>query len=137
MKPDARHALSHTAIYLLARGLPGLIAFLSIPLFSRLLDPTEYGRYALVIATVNLLNALLFQWLRLSLVRYLPAHDGDPGRLKATLLRTTWLLLLALGLIGGIACLLPAARGWRVAALAVWILLAAQALFDLCCELAR
>src|SRR5687768_1010555 len=77
MGRNEKHVLSHAAIYLVARGVPGVVAFLAIPLFTRLLDPAAYGRYALVIATVATLNALLFQWLRLSLSRYLPAYAGD------------------------------------------------------------
>ncbi|MDB5332470.1 MAG: polysaccharide biosynthesis protein, partial [Phycisphaerales bacterium] len=68
MHREGKHVLSHAAIYLIARGVPGVVAFLTIPLFTRLLDPVDYGRYTLVVATVALLNALLFQWLRLSLV---------------------------------------------------------------------
>ena len=96
MKQKERHILSHAAIYLVARGVPGLLAFIAIPLFTRLLDPADYGRYALVVATVNLLNALLFQWTRLSLVRYLPGCRDDAGRLKSTLAGSVLLMTLAL-----------------------------------------
>ena len=113
MHREGRNVLGHAAVYLLARGLPGIIAFLAIPLFSRLLEPADYGRYALVMASVGVLNALLFQWLRLSLVRYLAAYRDDPGKLKSTLLTTTLGLVLALGAVAGIACLLPMAREWR------------------------
>src|SRR6478672_3577473 len=85
-KLSKSHLVSHAAIYLVARGLPGLIAFLAIPVFTRLLEPGAYGRYALVLATASVLNALLFQWLRLSLVRYLPAYHNEPAKLKSTLL---------------------------------------------------
>jgi O-antigen/teichoic acid export membrane protein len=85
MHRDGKNLLSHAAIYLVARGLPGIIAFLAIPLFTRLLDPADYGRYALVLATASLINALLFQWLRLSLLRYLPAYQDRPAVLKSTL----------------------------------------------------
>src|SRR5258707_15768559 len=101
MQREGKHVLSHAAIYLVARGLPGIIAFLAIPLFSRLLEPADYGRYALVLATVGLLNALLFQWLRLSLVRYLPAFKEDPARLKSTLVTATVILIITLGVVGG------------------------------------
>jgi O-antigen/teichoic acid export membrane protein len=137
MGEQQKHLLSHAAIYLLARGVPGVIAFLAIPLFSRLLAPAQYGRYALVVATVGLLNALLFQWTRLSLVRYLPAYSSDASRLKSTLLVSTFTPLLALGLIGGAFVLLPAARDWRTLVGPCWLILAAQAMFELCCEHAR
>src|SRR6476620_869841 len=101
MQREGKHVLSHAAIYLVARGLPGVIAFLAIPLFSRLLLPADYGRYALVMASVGLLNALLFQWLRLSLVRYLPAFKDDPAPLKSTLLAVELRLIAAVAAGGG------------------------------------
>src|SRR5256886_16121546 len=113
MQREPKHVLSHAAIYLIARGLPGIITFLAIPTFTRLLDPADYGRYALVIATVSLLNALLFQWLRLSLVRYLPAYKDNLAPLKSTLASATLLLVGAMGIIAGVICLLPVSRNWR------------------------
>src|SRR3954469_9242914 len=137
MQREGKHVLSHAGIYLVARGLPGIIAFLAIPLFSRLLAPADYGRYALVMASVGLLNALLFQWLRLSLVRYLPAFKADPARLKSTLMTCSLLLILGLGVVGGLACMLPVAQGWRAVIAACWVMLAAQTMFELACEYAR
>jgi O-antigen/teichoic acid export membrane protein len=137
MDRKGRDILSHAGVYLAARGLPGIIAFLAIPLFSRLLDPAQYGRYALVLATVGVVNALLFQWLRLSLVRYLPGAGCDATKLKSTLASVGGLLILALGAVAAAMCLLPMARGWRGVAALAWATLAAQATFELCCEYAR
>jgi O-antigen/teichoic acid export membrane protein len=137
MHREGRHILSHAAIYLAARGLPGVIAFLAIPLFSRMLDPEGYGRYALALGAINVLNALLFQWLRLSLVRYLPGAGEDRARLKSTLATTCGLLVGAVGLLAGVACLLPVTQGWRAVLGLSWAVLALQAAFELCCEYAR
>jgi O-antigen/teichoic acid export membrane protein len=137
MKPGRPHFLSHTAIYFVARGLPGIVAFLAIPIFSRLLNPQEYGKYALVLVTVNLLNALLFQWVRLSLVRYLPLYRDDSARFRSTLITASLLMILSLGVIGAVICLLPMGRQWSVFVVPCWIMLAAQAAFELCCEHAR
>jgi O-antigen/teichoic acid export membrane protein len=132
-----KNFLSHAAIYLLARGLPGLVAFLAIPLFSRLLSPADYGRYALIIGAVSLLNALLFQWMRLSLVRYLPAYGEHPAQLKSTLVTVSAALVLALALVGGAVVLLPATRQWWTVIAACLAVLAVQAAFELCCEYSR
>jgi O-antigen/teichoic acid export membrane protein len=137
MQRGQRHVLSHAAIYLVARGVPGIVSFLAIPLFTRLLDPASYGRYALVIATVSMLNALLFQWLRLSLARFLPAHFEDPAKLKGTLATTAALIIGVLGIIAGAAALLPWFSGWRDLIALGWTMLAVQALFELCCEYSR
>ena len=137
MRSEGKHILPQAGIYLAARGLPGLIAFLAIPLFSRLLDPADYGRYALALATVNVLNALLFQWLRLALVRYLPGHRHDAAQLKSTLATTCGVIVTALGALASAACLVPAFHGWRVFIALCWVSLAAHAAFELCCEYAR
>ena len=137
MQREGKHVLSHTAIYLVARGVPSLLAFLALPLFTRKLSPEVYGRYFLVMSTAGLLNALLFQWIRLSLVRYLPAHRDDPAKLRSMMMTVTCLLILALAPIAGILWLLPIAREWKPTILPCWLLLAVQAIFELCCENAR
>ncbi len=136
MHRDAKHILSHTAIYLIARGLPGIIAFLAIPLFSHLLNPVEYGRYALVIATVMLLNALLFQWLRLATTRYLPGSK-DPAALKNTLMTSNNALIAMLGVIALAACLLPIHHEWKMLILPCWAMLSVQTVYELCGEYLR
>ena len=137
MHAREKQFLSHTAIYLLARGLPGVVAFLAIPLFSRLLAPADYGRYALVIGAVCLINALVFQWLRLALVRYVSAYSQDARGLKSTLMSATLALVGALAVIGTFASLLPVGREWSGVIAACWVVTAAQAGFDLCCEYSR
>src|SRR5438045_4699695 len=137
MQREPKHVLSHAAIYLMARGLHGIITFLAIPTFTRLLQPAQYGRYALVIATVSLLNALVFQWLCLSLVRYRPAYKDDLVRLKSALATAGATLVLVLGLIALVLCVLPGASAWRGMVVPCWLVLVAQVAFDLSCENAR
>lgn len=137
MQREPKHVLSHAGIYLIARGLPGIITFLAIPTFTRLLQPAQYGRYALVIATVSLLNALVFQWLCLSLVRYRPAYKDDLVRLKSALATAGMMLVLALGVIALVICVLPGASAWRGMVVPCWLVLVAQVAFDLSCENAR
>jgi O-antigen/teichoic acid export membrane protein len=137
MSRDAIQALKHSAIYLLARGLPGVIAFLAIPIFSRLLDPAAYGKYALVFATVSLLNSLLFQWLRLSLVRYLPAYRDNAAELKSTVLSAEVLLIGLTGLCAAVLYVLPATRAWHDTIWTGWLLLSVLAAYELCCEHTR
>lgn len=82
-----RHSLLElTFSYLPARLLPGLINLLALGLYTRILDPAAYGRYALVIVVVNLAQALIFRWLRLALLRrYSGEESGDDlGRLIST-----------------------------------------------------
>jgi len=66
--------IKHSFQYLIARGLPGIINFLALALYTRLLAPDEFGRYALVLAGVGLVDVFLFQWLRLVVDRFLATH---------------------------------------------------------------
>src|SRR4051812_24188585 len=100
MTKGNKHPLSQAGIYLLARGGARLITFLAIPLFTRLLTPADYGRYALLTALVNLLNALIFQWLRLALVRYLPIYRDRAAELKSTMIVASIAMTALLGVVG-------------------------------------
>jgi len=137
MQTGSKNIVRHAGAYLLARGVPGIISFLAIPLFTRLLDPDGYGNYTLVTTTVGLINALAFQWLRLSFVRYLPACKGKPEKLKSTLL-TCQLLLVALGALVVLGIwVIPTAHAWRSVSLVCWLVTAVQPTFELFCEQAR
>lgn len=129
--------LRHSVIYLLARGLPGVINFLAIAIYTRLLSPEDYGRYALVIAGVGFFDVVFFQWLRLALLRFLPAHLEDPKPLLSTVLAGFTLLALLTGGLGVLLAFLWPDITWRGLILLAVPLLWAQAWFELNLELAR
>lgn len=66
--------IRHTLIYGLARGFPALVGFLSLLVFTRLLQPGEYGELVLVTAGVSMAGVMAFQWLRLVAARWLPSE---------------------------------------------------------------
>lgn len=72
--------LKHTAYYALSRGVPGAISFAALAIFTRLLEPSEFGRFALVVTAVSLANVVLFQWLRLYVARSFAARWEDSDR---------------------------------------------------------
>ena len=126
--------LRHSASYALARGVPALVNFCALALYTRLLNPEEYGRYALALAGVTLANGVLLHWLRLGTLRYLPGYAGSRSEFLSTL-GGGYLLVIALSL-------LPAALGlvlipppllplWTLGTLVFWV----WALFDLTLEL--
>jgi len=78
--------LRHGLIYLVARLVPGAVAFTSLVVYTRLLSPEDYGAYILVITTVALVHVNLFSWLELSLLRLLPAYEDRPAPLLSTTL---------------------------------------------------
>jgi O-antigen/teichoic acid export membrane protein len=103
-----------------ALGLSSALNFLALFLWVRLLDPHDFGSYALVSATALVLNAVLFEWLRIVAARtlYDPASETkiDPAKADAILAVTlpmVALLVIAGGLLWAIG--LPVAgvhSGW-------------------------
>jgi len=78
--------LRHSAIYMFARGIPSLLGFATIVIYTRLLSPDAYGQYTLVVTGAVLVNAVLYQWLSASLLRFLPQYrDNETGLLAAIL----------------------------------------------------
>lgn len=78
--------LRHSATYLLARGVPGLVGFATIIIYTRLLSPEAYGLYALVVTGAAMCNAILYYWLSASLLRFLPQYqDNETDVLNAIL----------------------------------------------------
>jgi len=87
-------------IYFLGRLIPGLVNFLALVIFTRLLAPEEYGVYALVIAGITLSNSLLYQWLHLSLIRFYAAYENNEQALLSTIIATFCSLSLVSAIIG-------------------------------------
>lgn len=93
--------IKHVLYYGLARGGPGIINFIALAIYTRLLTPSEFGIYTLVLAYVGLIHVLVFQSLLLTLSRFLPAADHSPHRVLSHCLglffiATTILIILGL-----------------------------------------
>jgi O-antigen/teichoic acid export membrane protein len=73
---ERQHA-RHLVGYAISRFVPALVGFLAIPIYTSLLTPAEFGRYNLVVAAVAIADALCFQWLVVSIVRFLPTFGND------------------------------------------------------------
>src|SRR5690554_2655979 len=102
--------LRHSVLYLLARGVPGIVNFLAVAIYTRVLSPDEYGRYALVLSAVGLFNIIFFQWLGFSLLRFLPAHLSNPKELLSAVLGGFAGAVLVTGLLGTLSAALWPAR---------------------------
>lgn len=95
--------LRHSFYYLFARGLPGLLSFAALMLYTRLLTAADFGRYAVVLAGVGLVHVLVFQWLQLVLARFLPVHRDAPDAVLQPILA---LFLLLAGLVSAVGLVL-------------------------------
>lgn len=108
----------HATLYLIARGVPAVLNFAAIAIYSRYLTPEEYGQYAIVLASTALLNVVGFQWIRLGLLRF---HSGPDDRNR--LLSTLAAAYVAVAFIAGLAVLIW--HFWRAATFSTIVLLGA------------
>ncbi len=69
-----RTFIVHTFIYFVSKGVSGLVAFLAILYYSRMLTPQEYGEYAILISIAGVINIVFFQWFRFSIARFYPDY---------------------------------------------------------------
>ncbi len=126
----------HSVVYLLARGLPGVINLLAMAIYTRLLAPDDYGKYAIVIAGVGLAGTIIFQWLRLSLMRFYPVYKDRQESFLSTI-ASTYLALASICCVVGAAALVsqsdPVTR--KLVALGT-ILLCIQSFYELNLSLA-
>ncbi len=131
----ARHSLA----YLLVRGLPGLVNFLALAIYTRLVSPEEYGHYALILATVSLLNSLIFQWLRLGLLRFLPVYQQEnrEGALTSVLLTVFLIIALCTGILATAVFFIWTDGFSRVFIILGTLLLWSQAWFEISLEIPR
>ena len=133
----ADSVVPHTALYLVARGVPGVMAFLAIPMFAHVLEPGDYALYAVAMTAIGTANSLVFEWVRWSIVRCLPTEPAARSAFVSTVLALWLALSAAVAVVAVITLLFPAVRPMgRVLSLAVVVLLA-QSMFEIVTELLR
>lgn len=119
--------LRHSLAYLFARGLPGLVNFAALAIYTRLLAPADYGRYSLLVAGVSMAGVVVFQWHRLVLARWLAARAQDAQRFLGEILSVFLTLALAIAGAGLLLALAWPDPVWqRLLGLAVVLLIAQE-----------
>jgi O-antigen/teichoic acid export membrane protein len=81
-----RHLIAYLPVYL----AQALVGFGSVAVFTRILEPAEYGRYVLILAGASLAATLLFTWLDAAIARH-HARSAARGHLAGHLW-TAWRL---------------------------------------------
>lgn len=131
--------VGHFFTYFVARGLPGVINFLAIFLYSRLLTPEQYGKYAIVLAAAGLMNSLLLSWLRLGVLRYYSSYSSEErSRFLSTVAAAFITYTVVSGLLVSVASLLGLFDGgyagiWLLGLCLLWV----NGFFDLNLEIFR
>jgi O-antigen/teichoic acid export membrane protein len=91
--------------YLPANIVQGVVGFLAIILFTRLLSPEDFGRYALAFSVMTLAHVAVFSWLEAAMARFWATEPPGPGlqRHFASLYRAAFALSLGFLLVAGLA----------------------------------
>ena len=63
--------------YLPANLVQGVVGLLSILVFTRLLTPEDYGRFALAFSVMTLVHTVVFTWLEAAMARYWAAQTDE------------------------------------------------------------
>jgi len=94
--------------YLPAQIVQGVVGFLTLYVFTRLLSPADFGHYALAFSVTTLAHTVTFSWLEASMARFWAAERTPEGMAThfASLYRTSFAI---------IAVFIP------IAALVVWL----------------
>lgn len=91
--------------YLPANVVQGVVGFLTLIVFTRLLSAEDFGRYALAFSVLTLAHVAVFTWLEAAMARFWAAETaGEPSMAAhfASLYRAVFLLT---GLFGPVAAL--------------------------------
>jgi len=65
--------------YLPANIVQGVVGFLAIVVFTRLLSPDDFGRYALAFSIFSLVHVLVFTWLEAAMARFWATETDTEG----------------------------------------------------------
>ena len=62
--------------YIPSKIIPAIVAFISIPIITRLFSPADYGDYILVLSTFTILTTLV-GWISMSIIRFYPLYKKN------------------------------------------------------------
>lgn len=85
----------HSLIYILAKLIPGLMAFVALSIYTHLLSPEEYGLYTLLFTGVVFLHNVIFNWLPSATLRYWSDPEYTKSQFTNTL-GTSYLRLIGI-----------------------------------------
>jgi O-antigen/teichoic acid export membrane protein len=111
-----RHASHYLSSSIISAGL----GLLSVIVFTRALSDAEYGVYVIGTSTAGILSAILFAWIRLSVLRF--QSEGKSVDIRATALIAYALAAFLSPILLLVAAILTSASTARILATAVFTL---------------
>jgi O-antigen/teichoic acid export membrane protein len=112
--------LRHASHYLSSSIISAGFGLLSVIVFTRALSDAEYGVYVIGTSTAGILSAILFAWIRLSVLRF--QSEGKSVDIRATALIAYALAAFLSPILLLVAAILTSASTGRILATAVFTL---------------
>ena len=75
----------NSGIYVLAKVVPGAMAFVALAVYTHLLTPQEYGVYTLIFSAALFLHSAAFNWLPVGMMRFWPGGTYTDNAFISTL----------------------------------------------------
>jgi O-antigen/teichoic acid export membrane protein len=117
--------------YVIARALPAIVSFAALALFTHVVSQAAYGQFALVVAAVGMVCALLYQWLNLGALRFLSGAPLAEREITRTAAASAYSMMsVVVLLVGGLATFAVKPE-YRALTLAGTALIPVQGWFDL------
>ena len=113
----------NSSIYVLAKAIPGLMAFTALAVYTHLLTPQEYGVYTLIFSAALFLHSAIFNWLPVGMMRFWPGGTYSDKAFISTL-GMLYLRLSIPVLIVAVLAMLIADKAYALPILAGVLLLA-------------
>ncbi len=90
----------NSGIYVLAKIVPGVMAFVALSVYTHLLTPQQYGVYTLMFSAALFLHSALFNWLPVGAMRFWPGGTFSNQAFISTLGVLYLRLFIPLALLG-------------------------------------
>jgi O-antigen/teichoic acid export membrane protein len=123
--------IGDSIVYLIARFVPGILGAVTTVVLTRLLEPSQYGAYGLIIVIMTFVSNVGFDWLNFSFLRLYEGRRKDPRAVTTFVYLFLGLVIASMGL-ALLAWLIVGRREIDVTAYGIGLLLAwAYAWFEL------
>lgn len=90
----------NSSIYMLAKVVPGVMAFVALSVYTHLLTPQEYGVYTLMFSAALFLHSALFNWLPVGMMRFWPGGTYSDKAFISTLGVLYFRLFVPVAIVG-------------------------------------
>lgn len=108
------------AKYLPSYIFPAIIGIVSVPIFTRLFSPGDYGNYILAITTVSILVTVSVSWLDNAVVRFYPFYE-QKNELNSFYLNSIILALISSSVIAFIFFVVSKSNLFKIVAILFFI----------------